>query len=389
MTQGPSARGPAAFWAAAALLAAIGWLAFGPAIARDDDDLEVFLRAGRRVSAGEPLYPPEDGEMAFKYAPVVAFLFVPLAALPPHTASLAWYVISCACLFGSLALTWRVLLGREWPGLRVAAPFLVTLLVGQGFLHYHLRNGQTDALILLLSLAAVTLATRRPALAGALAAAAAAFKVVPLLSAWPALRAHPRRAAAGLGLGAAVGAALPTLAWGPARAWAAHADWVECLLRRTPGDLLYHRNHAIPAFARRAIGDGPLAAAVVLLLVLAVLALVGWTLRRGDRSAEGRAAAAAAVLAAVPLLSPVSWAATCVMLLPALLVLRTGPRRGLLDEALFWTAAVLFNVVGSRTLQDLAPRLWGGLLLLVALALARRGPEVRWVGDGASQGGGT
>src|SRR4051794_15111254 len=65
-------------------------------------DFRVYLLAAERFLAGANLYPPSDGFMPFKYAPVTAPLFLPFTLLPARAAAALWNLGSVVAL-GALA----------------------------------------------------------------------------------------------------------------------------------------------------------------------------------------------------------------------------------------------------------------------------------------------
>jgi hypothetical protein len=94
--------------AALALLGgAAGIAAFAFYVARDTlIDVNAYWQAGARLNAGEPLYPEgADPDVAsfYRYPPLLAILFRPLALLPFPVAAVIWEVIVVA----SLVLTIR------------------------------------------------------------------------------------------------------------------------------------------------------------------------------------------------------------------------------------------------------------------------------------------
>jgi hypothetical protein len=265
----------------------------------------------------------------------------------------------------------------------------VTLLASASLLYYLAVNGQSDGLVLLAAvLAAVAVQGGWFAAAAAGWAVAASLKVAPAVLGLHLARRRPVPVLA-WGAAAALGVLLlPVPFWGPARTLDQHRAWLERVGARTPGDLPYPRNHSIAAFVERKLVEGPLGQSLdprrvfafgTTGLSLAVLALGAWTVLRAPDTPAGRGVSLAATLALAPPLTPVSWAATCVLLMPALLALqvtRTRPARAdWLGEALLWGAALALNLVLSTGFQMWAPRLWAAFALL--LALARRGEALR------------
>ncbi|MCU0236705.1 MAG: DUF2029 domain-containing protein [Acidobacteria bacterium] len=140
---------PAWKWAVAGLvLAAIAWEAVSAM--KRGGDLESYLRAGRRLAAGESVY--VDELYPYMYPPFLAFLLVPLAFMGTGAAKLAWYLINVSLIILSLALLLRM--ARPQPGRRWLLAFL-SLLFTMRFLVDSCHRGQAN--ILILALCAVTL----------------------------------------------------------------------------------------------------------------------------------------------------------------------------------------------------------------------------------------
>ena len=153
---------------------------------------------------------PWDGSLfrhsRFLYPPLAAELMRPLAALPYRAAKLLFTACAVAAWIAAAALLAR--------GRRVSAAML-----GAGALffplYFHLERGQIDLLLLPLVLAAWRV-KHRPALAGALFAAAGTIKPA-LLGALPAIAALGHRRWAAWTIGGAAAALLATvLVSGPA-----------------------------------------------------------------------------------------------------------------------------------------------------------------------------
>ena len=99
-------------------------------------DLHAYYDAGARLNAGEPLYDPAgdpDGTTFYRYPPLVAILFRPLALLPYELVRLLWAGLVAA----TFALTLRRV-GAGAPGMRLVAalallamPITLSLYVGQ------------------------------------------------------------------------------------------------------------------------------------------------------------------------------------------------------------------------------------------------------------------
>lgn len=96
-------------------------------------DVRAYYDAGARLNSGLPLYEQPAGTNDpgfYRYPPLLAILFRPLALLPYEAAAAAWM----AGLFAASAVTlWRV--GRSFPVLlalgMLAMPLIWTLVIGQ------------------------------------------------------------------------------------------------------------------------------------------------------------------------------------------------------------------------------------------------------------------
>jgi hypothetical protein len=335
---------------------AVALLASAPTDPEFGYDLDAYLGAADRLVAGEPLYPAVDPDgitpgpaVAYFYPPLVAAAFVPLAALPPETAHLAWFGVLIA-----LAAAIGIALVRSLPADRrdlAAAAYLAYLP-----LLSELRFGNVNLVTLALCLLAFH-RRDRPAVAGALLAAAIGLKLLPLALVVFLLVAGRWRIAAWAGAIAlaAVAASWPWLggAWldyvgvlgaigtGPP---AAGSNIVPDLLAEPP------LRYLLPAVA------------------LGFAAMAGWTARRHP-SAEAPAFRTA--LAAAPLLATTVWYPYLVLALPAIITRGDdGTRPGAATRAAGWLA------IEAR----LAPLPLLGLAVVVArgiLGLRAQLPEGR------------
>jgi Glycosyltransferase family 87 len=166
-------------------------------------DLDVFLRAGDHVLAGQSPYPnPETfaGESNYVYPPVLALLMMPFSALPEHDAVTLYMLLSIAAIIVAI----RLLGVRDWRCYVLALFFPVV--------HESLRHGTVGSFLILL-LALLWRYRDRTVVAGT----AVAFAVVLKLFLWPfvlwlALTRRVRGAAvavtAGVGLAVASWAAI-------------------------------------------------------------------------------------------------------------------------------------------------------------------------------------
>ena len=96
-------------------------------------DVRAYYDAGARLNAGQPLYDQPgttDDPTFYRYPPLLAIAFRPLALLPFETAAAIWEVVVLLA-FG--ATVWRIRRGRwTWLALgMLAMPVLWTLAIGQ------------------------------------------------------------------------------------------------------------------------------------------------------------------------------------------------------------------------------------------------------------------
>jgi alpha-1,2-mannosyltransferase len=121
-------------WAAAGLGALIGLGALRLHLTMDPlADVHAYYDAGARLNAGLPLYvqpASTDAASFYRYPPLLAIAFRPLALLPFSAAAMLWELILLAATAVTIA---RIGLGkRSWLALgMLAIPILWTLAIGQ------------------------------------------------------------------------------------------------------------------------------------------------------------------------------------------------------------------------------------------------------------------
>jgi alpha-1,2-mannosyltransferase len=179
--------------------------------ARSMGDFKVYRLAALRAVAGESVYRLSDPHR-YLYAPVVTFLFFPLAVLPPLAGKILWLAFNFAILVSIFRMTAAVLFpnGRAPPGFHA-----LLLLLSFRFIDNNLGHGQTNILLLWLVLEAYRLAAnRRHQLAGLALAAAIAIKIIPFVFLLQIVLRRQWRFAAWTVLGLCLLAAIPLLWWG-------------------------------------------------------------------------------------------------------------------------------------------------------------------------------
>jgi hypothetical protein len=145
-------------------------------VSRGMGDFKVYQRAAHRAVAGEPIYRLEDPHR-YLYAPVVTFVFFPLAVLPTWAGKSLWLAFNAVLLVSIFRTTGRLLFreGRAPPGF-----YALVLLLSFRFIDNNLGHGQLNILLLWLVLCAYEQSSRsRHALAGLALAGAIAAKIVP------------------------------------------------------------------------------------------------------------------------------------------------------------------------------------------------------------------
>jgi len=181
--------------------------------ARGMGDFKVYQRAAKRALAGESTYQLSDPHR-YLYAPVVTFLFFPLAILPSIAGKILWLAFNFALVVSIFRIT-AVLL---FPKQRAPPGFHCLLLVlSFRFIDNNLGHGQMNLLLLWLVLEAYRLAAdRRYPVAGLALAAAIATKLIPAVFVLQIVLQRQWRFAAWTAVGVCLLAAIPVVWWGSA-----------------------------------------------------------------------------------------------------------------------------------------------------------------------------
>ncbi len=184
----------------------------------------IFANAARNWQAGEGMYGKLDGLDYFRYSPAVAAFFVPWTALSDRAGNVLWVLLNAAAFLGGLA--WWLRAVALVPADRRAAVYLLVLPLAL----ISLNNGQSNALILGLLLAATAAAASgRWALCAACVAAATLFKVYPLAVGLLLVACYPRPLTGRLAVALVVGLALPFLFRPPGYVVEQYLGWVQHL----------------------------------------------------------------------------------------------------------------------------------------------------------------
>jgi hypothetical protein len=371
------ARVPAVWILILAILATVFYV--GARRRRDFVDFMVYQQAGVRAIHAEPLYRAEDGHYQFKYWPAFALAMAPFAPIDPEVAKVLWYAISVVLLVVFVRQSIRLLPDRHLP---VRALVWITAIMTLKFVVKELVNGQTNVLLGVLLLAALSAHRRgRPLLAGAAIGAAIFVKPYALLMLpWAALAFGVPAFAAALGVVLA-GLLLPALAYG----WQGNIDllagWFQTVTSTTPENLLFGENISLATMWAKWLGPGQAASMLALASGVALLGLVAavWLIRR--RVSMPNYLELSLLMLVIPLLSPQGWDYVLILGTPAIVcVIDRWEQRGIgwrlvTASALAITSLAVFDTVGRVIYAHILT--WSAVsvaAILLAVSLA----HLRW-----------
>lgn len=329
------------------------------------------------------------GFTPYVYPPLWAALFAPAA----EALSFRAYFVA-ANLVNALAITATVLIAawRWCPALLRPLPFagvLVAVAWARPTVDL-LVLGQPQAITVLLVLVAMVASQeRRPVLAGAALALAAAVKVVPGVLAiyWLTTR---RRDCALWFAGFLAALALVSVALA---GWPAHLAFLESVSEIGRSLVMAHNNQGLAAFIghfevpRAEMFEWrpfPLGAPVRAALIAGAALVLGAAITAGRRAPDGRADAAAmlAILLAATVAAPLAWTHYYVLLvIPCIVLAGTGHRA--VPLAVLALTSVFLAGIATRAVREgastllLWPELAAGVLTLgalLALVFARARP---------------
>lgn len=155
-----------------------GILAFGAYISVQEPDFLVYYSAAKQLLGHEyDLY--RQGGLAFRYAPAVAFAFVPFSLLPPQIAAFLWYLLKIAALVAIVRMTTKLMALKDPPFWKILG---LSFFVTGGYIVEELRMGNIHILVLFFIVLAFYYAKRGAAIAPSfLLAAAICVKLTPVL----------------------------------------------------------------------------------------------------------------------------------------------------------------------------------------------------------------
>jgi alpha-1,2-mannosyltransferase len=377
-----------------ALLALLGYAVRTTYVRPNEGDLRVYYDVVPRVEQGLDLYHHRESATperptAFIYPPPFAVVFLPLTWFPFSAVRLLWCLGMGLIAARACQRAWQLVNRERGPPPRPWLCLAVGLAISLRFVLSDLGHGQVNLLVIGLALEGAALAEEeRPRLAALCLALAVVFKLTPavLVLGWLVAR-RQRLVAWTAGLGAAL-LLLPSLVFGVGRN-------LEYLLRFvtevTPWNARQHafvpNNASLSSWLHRLlVGQAEAGAtpqrmlaslppgavdALTSALGLVVLGVVLWRVAPRD-GRPGPATRAAALLAAIPLVSPVAWKPHLVcLILPGMLaargLTRPGPQRVPLGLGALLTVGTTKGLLG-RGLGEAAV-LWGALTLGLAFLL--------------------
>ncbi len=268
-------------------------------------DFEVYLRAGIRARAAEPLYRATDGHYQFKYLPAFAVAAVPLGLAPERLVRAVWFSASLALLAVLLRTSADILPVRR----RSRATLIgLTFVLLAKFYAHELELGQVNILMAtLVVLAAQQIHSGREWTAGLLVAAAIVVKpyAVLLVPYFLARRQLPAIVAAVAGLMAAL--VLPSLVYGFERNLQLTVDWWSTVRDTTAPNLADFNNVSALAVCTRWLGPGSAAETWATTTVVALLATVAIVFVRRGSIAFPEGLEVALLLTIMPIVSPQGW----------------------------------------------------------------------------------
>ena len=288
-------------------------------IHREMVDFKVYRTAADRALKGETLYRTSDAHYQFKYLPAFAVAMVPFAKLDLEAAKAIWFALSAGLL--TMLVRWSL---RGLPERRRRDAVLIgfVILFMAKFYAHELTLGQTNILLATLIVAGLlAVQVDEPHLGAGLFALAAFVKPYALiLLPWLAVSAGFGPALTGLGV-LGIGLAAPSLLFG----WQGNAmqlaAWYQTVRDTTAPNLLGADNISIAAMWAKWIGLGPVANALTLLVIGALLALTAWVWQKRSTVDSPEYLEIAMLMVLVPLISPQGWDYVLLLATPATIVI--------------------------------------------------------------------
>jgi alpha-1,2-mannosyltransferase len=363
------------------------------------NDFNVYYHAAREVIGGRDPYQHSLGDWTpYIYPPLLAEIIVPLAFLPLPVAAYVWFVVGAGSIVAAAWISARLATDSEGTFVleqsasalasRRAAIAVCAAIVVLRFVLDTFNLGQVNALVLVLAVAHVHLYARdRKALSAVALVIAVSIKLTPaLLLLYHLAKLRLRFVALCVALLVAV-TAISLLPFGHHGAEVLQTFWNRTVKNEQGYDFGYSGNQSLRGAIARLTGetneahpdgrepnrpDDP----TTLLVSMVLLAIAAFAAVR----ARTELAAAAPLFCCMVLLSPLSWKAHYVILIPpvAYLISRAKvlKRGGLLIASTLVAAFTLFNMTSPRVI-GLAAAEWadyhalvfaGALIIFIACA---------------------
>jgi hypothetical protein len=275
----------------------------------DGIDFTSYLMSARALWEGRSPYGLET-PWPYVYPMLLAFLLIPLVALPYTGAVLAWFGVSLAALAGIVASTTD----------RTALPAAITVAAAFAIIQSTLLNGQVNFLVVLCSVMAICAARgHRDVTAGAWLGAGIALKLMPAVLGMYFLVRGRWRAIVATGIAAVVFSFGPALMLG-ADGWDACVEYVRGYVLPMLGGSPLHREdplvYSVAGIAHGLLGTSAPAwinavSALAVVGVATLLDVAWWRPRQQDL------AAGAGYMIAVVLVSSKSELHHLVFIIPA------------------------------------------------------------------------
>jgi len=333
------------------LLISLFTLAYVVHIQKDMSDFGVCYKNGQRIIRGETLYRVSDGHLQFKYAPVSALIYAPLALLPYESAKIIWYVLELCLLFAVFWISYKLLPSRlKGPWFILGLSFLVLL----KFIGREIELGQVNILIIfVLTMMLATVVKKKDMTAGVLWGISLFVKPYALVFLpYFILKKRFKFIVTGLVILIA-GLALPVLTFGFKGNLLVLKEWAFTLSKSTPGQIAAGDTASLYAFLWKILPGHPAFWTRILWLVigLAVAVVFLWMIGEGRKRAlkMPEILEAAFLMILIPLFSPLGWNYNYLYsVLAVVLVLNCWPKFPRLGK---YVLAVDLILIGA-TLQE-------------------------------------
>ena len=333
------------------LLISLFTLAYLVHIQKDMSDFGVCYKNGQRIIRGETLYRLSDGHLQFKYAPVSALIYAPLALLPYETAKVIWYILEICLLFAVFWVSYKLLPSRlKGPWFVLGLSFLALL----KFIGREIELGQVNILIIFVLIMMLrTVVKKKDVPAGILWGISLFVKPYALIFLpYFILKKRFKLIATGL-IVLIVGLALPVLTFGFKGNLLVLKEWAFTLSRSTPGQIAAGDTASLYAFLWKILPGHPDFWTMFLWLVIgsAVGVVFLWMMGEGRKRDLNmpEILEAAFLMILIPFFSPLGWNYNYIYsVLAVVLILNYWPRFPL---AWKYVLAVDLILIGA-TLQE-------------------------------------